>query len=200
MKLIFVLFSATALAAPSINLLTARQSSRVEFTDNISFQGIGCPKGFTSFDKDNDGRALNFAFSGFQVLVGNNVDNPQNPQEDCELLIGLQYPVGCTSTMIETSYHGVSQVDDGVTGSATSRYSISKGSVNPTTGGSDVFPASFGDNEWRSGDNVTTNIGGAGQQDVTFTIRAGLTMSTPSDALVGSANIDSLIIHIRDTC
>lgn len=198
MKLIFALFPATALAAPSINLLTARQSSRVEFTD-VSFEGIGCPKGFTSFAKDGDSRGVNFALQAMQVVVGNVVDNPQTPQRDCQLRIGLRYPVGCTSAVIGTSYHGVSELANGVTGSATYQYSLSTGSVNPTTGRF-TFSPSPSTAPWQSDDSVTANIGGAGGQDVTFTIRAELTMKTPNDSLVGSAEIAQLNLFVRDTC
>lgn len=201
MKLIFALFSAAALAAPSTNLLRARQSPRVQLTD-VSYRGSACPANSIQHTIDEEGLSISFTYSAFRAIVGGNDDFPG--KQDCEVSIGLRYPIGCTSAKVDVTHVGFGLFADGITGSATSQYALSAGSANPSTGAG--FPLSFstlngtsgGPVSWTDRLDTTANVASAAQQDAIFTVRSGVTITAPSEDLVGNVDIDNLAFFIHD--
>lgn len=197
MKPILALVPAAVLAAPSSDLLKGRQSSLIQIT-SATYQGSGCPPDTIVTSISSDGVTASLSLEALSVSVG---PNSGASQETCQVAIAVRYPIGCTSSVTEVTFHGYGQVDDGITGSLTAQYSLSAGSVNP--GSSAIYSFSQSTlgpgTEWVGGDNVTStaNVQSAGEQDVTFTVSAALGLTANGD-LQGLVQPDNLSIAFKN--
>jgi hypothetical protein len=99
---------------------------------SASTSGNGCPQGTVTTSLSPDGTVITFGFDAFQVYIG-----PGTVQADwtknCQLHLNLQYPGGFQFSVVESTYHGYAQLDEGVTGNFISSYYFSQDAGSTTT-------------------------------------------------------------------
>ncbi|RYP34721.1 hypothetical protein DL768_011041 [Monosporascus sp. mg162] len=87
-----------------------------------STSGNGCPQG----------TVITFGFDAFQTYIGPGI-TPDNWSKNCQLHLNLQYPGGFQFSVVESTYHGYAQLDEGVTGTFLSTYYFSQDAGSTTT-------------------------------------------------------------------
>lgn len=200
---------ATALVAPTSSdhpSLAGRQASPRIAVTTITYQGSGCPSNSVTYTPDSQGVSVSFRYEAFGVGAGENAGAPG--REECKVSVGLRYPVGCTSAVVDVTHRGFGIVDDGVTGSATAAYALAGSgastSLSPAQGKSVALSyAALGrDNGaiWSSTDSVaiSARVAGAAQRDAVFTITAAVGISTPRQSVRGVVQVDNLIVFIKN--
>jgi len=87
--------------------------------------GNGCPQGSFSTTISTDKTVVTFGFDGFQTYIGPGTavsDHTKN----CQIHLSLKYPGGFNFAVVDATYHGYAQLDDGVTGTFLSTYYFSQ--------------------------------------------------------------------------
>ncbi|TDZ19762.1 putative secreted protein [Colletotrichum orbiculare MAFF 240422] len=96
------------------------------------FSGNGCPQGSVSTTISHDGTVITFGFDRFQTYIG-----PGLPVADrtknCALHLTLKYPGGFQFAVVESTYHGYAQLEEGITGTFFSTYFFSQDAQSTTT-------------------------------------------------------------------
>ncbi|KAK1764281.1 hypothetical protein QBC33DRAFT_547672 [Phialemonium atrogriseum] len=188
-----LLLPALALAAPTS--LDPRQAGQIQIT-SVTASGAGCPQGSFSTSISPDGTVITFGFDSYQTLVG-----PQTNQreEDCNIFLGLRFPVGCSSASISTTYHGFAQIDSGVTGTLQASYNLSPGSLTGSTPTTTFTSASWGGGGvYTKQDTLTAKatINSPNQQNVNFEIRNRAILQASNSAVSGTLTVDDTTITI----
>ncbi|RYP75929.1 hypothetical protein DL769_003732 [Monosporascus sp. CRB-8-3] len=99
-----------------------------------SASGNGCPQGTVTTSLSPDGtesrtphpRALDDTYIGPGTT-------PADWTKNCQLHLNLQYPGGFQFSVVESTYHGYAQLDEGVTGTFLSTYYFSQDAGSTTT-------------------------------------------------------------------
>lgn len=187
----------SALCAPVGVAVSYRQAVQVSF-NSITASGPGCPQGSITTDVTSDGTAFTLGFDRYQTIVGPGVDGSSR-EKNCDIFVSLRYPLGCTSAVVQTIYHGFAQLENGVAGTFPATYTLSPGSTTnnppPTT-----FPAS----SWTTGGvytkqdivTATENIRNANQRDVSLTIRTRILLNVANSTVAGTLTVDDATVAI----
>lgn len=111
--------------------LITRQTALSEPAQLVSFSatGPGCPSDSYSVDITEDGTVITYGFSSYHVEVGLGAPSEER-EKHCDITLGVRFPVGCTKADFKSTYHGYVQLDDGVTGTFGSQYSLSPGTLS----------------------------------------------------------------------
>ncbi|ELQ36337.1 hypothetical protein MCOR27_005294 [Pyricularia oryzae] len=99
---------------------------------NASFSGNGCPQGTVVTSISPDKTVVTFGFDRFQTYIGPGF-NPTERTKNCQLHLNLKYPGGFQFSVVESTYHGYAQLDEGVTGTFYSTYYFSQDAPSTTT-------------------------------------------------------------------
>lgn len=190
-----LLLPALALAAPAP--LDTRTNPQIQISSIVA-SGTGCPQGTFSADVSDDGTAITFGLDSYQTQVGTGVSGSER-EKNCDIFIGLRYPVGCTSAVISTTYHGFAQLESGVGGTFKADYNMSPGSTSGN-------PAAmlFNSNQWSAGgvytkqDSLATTarINSPNQQNVNFELRTRILLNAANSQLSGIVTGDDVTIAI----
>jgi len=197
MRPLFTFLPFTAVAAQSARHVKARQASPILIT-NVTHQGRGCPEGWMAHDNDPDRRSTVITYEAFQVSIGDNLGPPASMS--CDVTIGLRFPSGCTMATYDITFRGFGLVDSGVTGSATAQFSISSGTVSPSTGDPISFSPSIlrGDNvNWIKAYNVASTTRLQGARELNLTVRNGMSLSTSNRNSKGNIQAEFLLFHVK---
>lgn len=97
-----------------------------------STSGNGCPQGTVTTSLSPDGTVITFGFDAFQTYIGPGTV-PADWTKNCQLHLNLQYPGGFQFSVVESTYHGYAQLDEGVTGTFLSTYYFSQDAGSTTT-------------------------------------------------------------------
>ncbi|KAF6816099.1 secreted protein [Colletotrichum musicola] len=99
---------------------------------NASFSGSGCPQGSVSTIISPDRTVITFGFDRFQTYIGPGLPLAERTK-NCALHLSLKYPGGFQFAVVESTYHGYAQLDEGVTGTFYSTYFFSQDASSTTT-------------------------------------------------------------------
>jgi hypothetical protein len=198
----FTAFLLPVLAAASP--LITRQTAPSEPAQLVSFSatGSGCPGGSYTTTITDDGTVITYGFSDYQVEVGLGAPSEQR-EKQCDIVLRYQFPVGCTKATLKSTYHGYIQLDDGVTGTFNSQYSLSPGQL---TGGSPgaitVTSAQYGGagNPFLKDDftEARVQVNSPNQRVVTFTLRNRLLLQSNSQSVSGFMDESDLTVAVLD--
>ncbi|OIW27131.1 hypothetical protein CONLIGDRAFT_656331 [Coniochaeta ligniaria NRRL 30616] len=177
--------------------VSSRQAAQIQFT-SITTSGPGCPQGSITTDVTADVTAFTLGFDKYQTLVGPGVDG-SNREKSCDIFLSLRYPLGCTSAVINTTYHGFAQLDSGVVGTLSVAYILSPGSTTNSPP-----PAMFPASSWSIGEvytkrdsvTATENIQNTNQRDVSLTIRTRIMLIVANSTMAGTLSIDDATVAI----
>ncbi|KAK6223524.1 secreted protein [Colletotrichum tabaci] len=97
-----------------------------------SFLGSGCPQGSVSTTLSPDGTVITFGFDRFQTYIGPGVPMSEK-SKNCALHLSLKYSGGFQFALVESTYHGYAQLEEGVTGTFYSTYFFSQDAGATTT-------------------------------------------------------------------
>ncbi|KAI1500031.1 hypothetical protein F5X99DRAFT_387982 [Biscogniauxia marginata] len=112
--------------------------------------GNGCPQGTVTTNISPDRTILTFGFDAFQTYIGPGTviaDRSKN----CQLHLNLKYPGGFQFAIVESTYHGYAQLEEGVTGTFYSTYYFSQDAAATTTTQTSIQ----GGGLWENGDVYT---------------------------------------------
>ncbi|KAK4243441.1 hypothetical protein C7999DRAFT_36220 [Corynascus novoguineensis] len=99
---------------------------------SASFSGNGCPQGTVSTSISPDKTVITFGFDAFQTYIGPGI-SPAERSKNCQLHLNLKYPSGFQFAVLESTYHGYAQLEEGVTGTFYSTYYFSQDAPATTT-------------------------------------------------------------------
>jgi hypothetical protein len=189
-----LLLPALAFAAPTLD---TRAGPQIQVSSIVA-SGPGCPQGSFSADINDDGTVITFGFDSYQTQVGSGVSGSER-EKNCDIFLGLRYPLGCTSAVISTTYHGFAQLENGVSGGFPATYSLSPGSIsgNPPE-------TTFSSSQWSNGgvytkqDSIltTATINSPSQQNVNFELRTRIRLNGANSNLAGVLTSDDATIAI----
>lgn len=97
-----------------------------------SFSGSGCPQGSVSTNISPDKTVITFGFDRFQTYIGPGTHR-SDWTKNCQLHLTLAYPGGFQFSVLESTYHGYAQLEEGVTGTFFSTYYFSQDAYATTT-------------------------------------------------------------------
>lgn len=189
-----LLLPVLALAAPTLD---SRATPQIQVSSIVA-SGTGCPQGSFSADISDDGTVITFGFDSYQTQVGTGIGGSER-EKNCDIFLGLRYPLGCTSAVISTTYHGFAQLENGVSGGFPAAYNMSPGSIsgNPPE-------TTFTSSEWANGGVYTkqdtilasTNVNSPNQQNVNFELRTRIRLNAANSNLNGVLSGDDATIAI----
>jgi hypothetical protein len=193
-SIVALLLPILALAAPAPE---GRQSGGIRIS-SVSTSGSGCPQGSVSTSISDDGSVVTIGYDSYQTNVGPGVDSSQR-EKYCDIFLTLLYPLGCTSAVMASTYHGFAQLDSGVSGSFAAAYVLSPGSTstNPPT-------TTFSSSQWSAGgvytksDSVTTKntVRTLNQRTAIFAARTRVTLIAVNSTVSGTLTDDDATIAI----
>ncbi|KAL0937098.1 uncharacterized protein CTRU02_206829 [Colletotrichum truncatum] len=99
---------------------------------SASFSGSGCPQGSVSTTISPDRTVITFGFDRFQTYIGPGLPVAERTK-NCALHLSLKYPGGFQFAVVESTYHGYAQLEEGVTGAFFSTYFFSQDAGSTTT-------------------------------------------------------------------
>ena len=128
------LLPALAMAAPALNpnLSGDMPDPKDIQIVSASFSGNGCPQGSVSTSISPDRTVITFGFDGFQTYIGPGTA-VSDRTKNCALHLNLKYPGGFQFAVVDSTYHGYAQLDQGVTGTFYSTYFFSQDASATTT-------------------------------------------------------------------
>ncbi|KAI1334660.1 hypothetical protein F5Y15DRAFT_420591 [Xylariaceae sp. FL0016] len=149
----FVKFLAPALAiANPIGIVSdgdGPSASEIQI-QSASASGNGCPQGTVTTNISPDKTVITFGFDGFQTYIGPGT-KPSDKTKNCQLHLGLAYPGGFQFAVVQSTYHGYAQLEQGVTGAFYSTYYFSQDAAATTTTQTSIT----GGSTWANGDVYT---------------------------------------------
>jgi hypothetical protein len=110
---------------------TPRQANPIRIT-SISASGSGCPAGTFTADISPDNVTATLGFNEYQTYVGPGIPGSDR-ERNCDVFFTLRYPIGCFSAVFNIKYHGFAQIENTVSGTLSASYSLSPGSVSPSS-------------------------------------------------------------------
>ncbi|KAI0015087.1 hypothetical protein F4780DRAFT_787500 [Xylariomycetidae sp. FL0641] len=117
---------------------------------SVSASGNGCPQGTVTEDISPDRTVVTFGFDAFQTYIGPGT-KASDKTKNCQLHLNLKYPGGFQFAVVESTYHGYAQLDEGVTGTFYSMYYFSQDAAATTTTETSIE----GGDTWIDGDVYT---------------------------------------------
>ncbi|CRK39464.1 hypothetical protein BN1708_001671, partial [Verticillium longisporum] len=99
---------------------------------SAQFSGSGCPQGSVSTTISPDRTVITFGFDRFQTYIGPGIPFAERTK-NCNLHLNLRYPSGFQFAVVESTYHGFAQLDQGVSGTFFSTYFFSQDAGATTT-------------------------------------------------------------------
>ncbi|KAL2872921.1 hypothetical protein SGCOL_011936 [Colletotrichum sp. CLE4] len=99
---------------------------------SASFSGSGCPQGSVSTTISPDRTVITFGFDKFQTYIGPGLSVAER-SKNCALHLSLKYPGGFQFALVDSTYHGYAQLEDGVTGTFYSTYFFSQDAAATST-------------------------------------------------------------------
>jgi hypothetical protein len=193
-----LLFPLSALCLPTNPSLASRQSPQVQFT-SVSVSGSGCPSSIFPLI-DDIGTTLTLGFSEYQTNVGHDVASSQR-ELNCDIFLSLRYPLGCVTTVMNTTYHGFSQLDSGVTGTVTVSHVLSPGTV---TSGQQSSPMTFAGGVpgavYTKKDVVRgkVDVRSENQRDVSLAVRTRVVLQARDQSVEGTLTLDDVTFTIAE--
>jgi len=188
------------LAAAGPRSLAVRQTPTVKIeVITATLTGTGCPPGSYSVSYILDDPEFSPNKSGFSVgfdepfFVPLRSDKPQLDKElkagrTCNAIVKLRYPVGCSSTTVEVTHHGMMQMDPDARASFARSYSLSRGTTS--TPQTLMIPGGTGEPlvllEQNDSFSAKATVGD-GSRDVTFTIDLATEISSANRATLDSS-------------
>ncbi|KAL1887940.1 hypothetical protein Sste5346_009885 [Sporothrix stenoceras] len=147
-------------APPAVNLVNPAGSDGTADAPNpndiqvasVSFSGNGCPQGSVSTSISTDRTVVTFGFDKFQTYIGPGYDLGDK-SKNCQLHLNLKYPGGFQFAVLDSTYHGFAQLDQGVTGTFYSTYYFSQDAAATTTTQTSIS----GGGTWAAGQVYTKN-------------------------------------------
>jgi len=130
------------LIAPAVQSAAVNASDDLPPADEItinraSTSGSGCPRRTVSCDISSDRTIVTLGFDEFQTFIGRGraaADRDKN----CEIHLNLHYPGGYTFAVVDATYHGFAQLDNGVNASLSSTYSFQTGNAATVSTSTDL--------------------------------------------------------------
>jgi len=119
---------------------------------SATFSGNGCPQGTVSTNISPDKTVITFGFDQFQTYIGPGI-SPTEKSKNCQLHLSLKYPGGFQFSVLDSTYHGYAQLDQGVTGNFYSTYYFSQDAQATTTTQTSIA----GGGIWADGQVYTKN-------------------------------------------
>jgi hypothetical protein len=178
-------------------VIDLRRSTPIQIT-SVSASGQGCPQGSYSTTISLDGTSVTLGFGIYQTHVGVGVPGVDR-EKFCYVTISLQYPIGCTSAILQSTYHGFAQLDSGVTGTFSSTYNTSPGQIGPNQPSSMFTSAvwSSGGVYTRSDASITTlRVISSTQREVGFISRSRIFLQMGQTNSFGTLTVDDLTVGI----
>ncbi|KAI5922348.1 hypothetical protein F4810DRAFT_711713 [Camillea tinctor] len=112
--------------------------------------GNGCPQGTVTTNISPDRTVLTFGFDAFQTYIGPGTVMADR-SKNCQLHLNLKYPGGFQFAVVESTYHGYAQLEEGITGTFYSTYYFSQDAAATTTTQTSIQ----GGGIWETGDVYT---------------------------------------------
>lgn len=129
-------FLAPALAAAGPILNPQATSDLPDPSDiqivGATWSGNGCPSNTVSTSISPDRTVITFGFDAFQTYIGPGI-SPTERSKNCQLHLDLRYPGGFQFAVVDSTYHGFAQLEEGVTGTFFSSYFFSQSASDSTT-------------------------------------------------------------------
>lgn len=127
-----LLIPSLAAAIPHIHARVANPLPSQQLMDevqieSVSTSGSGCPKNDVSTSISDDKTVLTLGFDEFQSYIGGG-HSASDGDKECDVRLDLKYPQGYTYAVVESTFHGFAQLDDGITGTFGASFSFSDGS------------------------------------------------------------------------
>jgi len=182
---IVLLASALARATPTNS---PRQTGLVRIID-INPQGPGCPAGSFSVSFSSDRSVASFGFTKYNTHVSP-TDLSADRELFCDIFMTLRYPLGCTAAVLDTTYRGFAQLQNGVTGTFSRQYNLSPGTSGQNPPATTFTSATFGGagNSYTKEDMVaiSENINNDNQRNVSLVARTRIFLVTSGSTLSGT--------------
>lgn len=132
-----VLLSSIASAQSDLQPLDDVDSQQITI-NTVSTSGSGCPRSAVSVSISPDRTVVTLGFDSFHVGIGQSF-SISDREKECNIHLNLHYPAGYSYAVIETTYHGFAQMDEGVEGAFETEYVFAdekgKGLVGGLLGG-----------------------------------------------------------------
>lgn len=196
--LISILLPLTA-AVPT----TLEPRQNLPSTDQIQIQtvtlsGEGCPAGTATSEISLDRTAVTVGFDQFVSEL-----NPASARDrTCAVIIRAQYPIGCITSLVQSTRHGFAELPSGVQGSITGAYAIAPpgrvtagAATQLTVGGAGWATGQ----PWQATDAVSTAVAvTANTRDVYFVVNFRSLLTTTGGASFASLRTDDVTLEFTD--
>ena len=194
-----VALSLLPVLALASSLLPVRQAPRATIT-SLTSEGPACPPSSIGTTISTDGTVANVIFSTFRADYEAGVTPPGERDLDCRVIFKLNLPIGCTSFVPSTRYHGfVGITQGGVTGDVEPSYVLSPGQLTGVNTSPTRFDsASVKDFIREDAPTAKVTIRNANEQTVTFESRTRMRVITNSDQVQGAVWMDALDINLKN--
>jgi hypothetical protein len=91
------------------------------YIDKVGYAGPGCRQGTAQYDVSIDAQAITVTFSDFIAEAGPQVPAGKDATE-CTVTLDIEVPQGWSYTIFDATFRGFAALEEGVTGTLTSRY------------------------------------------------------------------------------
>ena len=190
-------FAFSCLTTASIIVREDVPSADLVTINRASTSGSGCPRRAVSCDISTDRTVVTLGFDEFQTYIGRG-RNSADREKNCEIHLNLKYPGGYTFAVVDVTYHGFAQLDNGVSGTFTSEYSFQSGNTTTTTSRADLTGGGGFERgqTYTKHDQIPTSrtvkspCGG----NVNMLIRTRINLSSLNDSASGSTSDDDATI------
>jgi hypothetical protein len=118
-------------AAPRVKPLDTPEPGAIKI-DAFTHSGNGCPQGSLAATISPDRTVITFGFDRFQTYIGPGT-TIQDRSKNCALHLTLSYPSGYSFAVLDSTYHGFAQLEQGVTGTFFSTYFFSNDAAKTRT-------------------------------------------------------------------
>jgi hypothetical protein len=145
--LALLFLSALSAAAPTGKAPETPQqqaNDQIQIT-SVATSGNGCPAGTFTTQISPDRTVLTLGFDKYLTTIGNHA-NFASRDRDCQILLNVRYPLGCTESVLEATYHGFAQLDKGIAGAVAANYILLDGIVANANS-----QTSFESSQWSEG-------------------------------------------------
>lgn len=204
-SLLTTFFSSAALANPIVltNPISPRQVNAPARIAAATISGTGCQPNTYTTQFSPSGDAFTLGLDSYQAFIGPGTSASDRDRQ-CDLVLDINYPPGCTLATLSTTYHGFAQLETSVTGTFTSQYSISPGNLSGE--GSAPGSVTVNSNAFGGNGNVYTKVddpivarvsfAGSNRRTGTFTVRTRIFMNAGQSSRSGLLTQDDVTVAI----